>query len=810
LIIQRLQTGNFGCLGDEEFEFTSGLNIIRGPNEAGKSTLQAALLTVLFQKADTTSQVVHRWQSWGANNLFELALEFTAAGHQWRLEKDFADGKVCLADLDSGEEWRDHNKVQDKIAQLLGTGSQDIYESTAAIRQQQITALEAGGKLSDLLQQSVSGSASGVSVSDIIGQLDKSLTELRRGLERAAPVNPGPLHLIGEEIVRLEGEIRKLEETGQKVSGAWRELREAEAQIEQLQPQIEQSEQLLEKADRRRKLEEQLAGLESEWLRLHQDVEWVEQLNREIAELNDKVKELPEVSAKEAEKVADLVAAIDRAEADIELHQERVNELRSQRQQLAAEAKDLVGEESPRELLDRAVGLQDEQRAIQMRIDGFEQESHGVQQDLTSRAARRRNLVIRVAVGVLLALLGGGGALVSLWWLLLALVGIVLAATGLFSARPESAAVLIEQRERIESDLQEARSQRQQFDRQLHELLAELGVENVADLSRLLSNLSERQNKLAASLESTEAARRQATRNQQEAQAALDQLVADRFSSADEMLEVHYQRQQLQGEIEKKQERRQGILGTQKLTEMKQRLDKLALERATVQQQLDSPELAHIALDTLGIEQLRNELECNKEALEVVTKGHQEARFVVEHSDFDPEQQLRAEEKLQAARQRQQRLLQKEQIYELTRETLAMAYQETLSQTRELVEPQLADLLALMTEGRYNQVRLAGEQLSPQVVSPDKGGEAEADELSWATREQLYLAARLALTRVLWPDEGPPLLLDDPLVNFDDQRVAATFQLLSRFAADRQILFFTCSADFDSYAGHIVELPGPL
>ena len=126
------------------------------------------------------------------------------------------------------------------------------------------------------------------------------------------------------------------------------------------------------------------------------------------------------------------------------------------------------------------------------------------------------------------------------------------------------------------------------------------------------------------------------------------------------------------------------------------------------------------------------------------------------------------------------------------------------------MEPQLADLLAQMTEGRYNQVRLAGEQLAPQVVSPDKGGEAEADELSWATREQLYLAARLALTRVLWPDEGPPLLLDDPLVNFDDQRVAATFQLLSRFAADRQILFFTCSADFDSYAGHIVELPGPL
>ncbi|MCK4324047.1 MAG: AAA family ATPase, partial [Armatimonadetes bacterium] len=147
MIIQRLKIRNFGCLGEREFEFANGLNIIRGPNEAGKSTLQAALLTVLFQKADTTSQAVHRWQSWGAKNLFEIMLEFTAAGHRWRLEKNFASKEVCLADLDSGEERTDHSKVQDEIAQLLGTGSQDIYESTAAIRQQQISALEAGGEL---------------------------------------------------------------------------------------------------------------------------------------------------------------------------------------------------------------------------------------------------------------------------------------------------------------------------------------------------------------------------------------------------------------------------------------------------------------------------------------------------------------------------------------------------------------------------------------------------------------------------------------------------------------------------------------
>ncbi len=817
MIIQRLQTCNFGCLGEREFEFASGLNIIRGPNEAGKSTLQAALLTVFFQKADTTSQAVHRWQSWGTKNLFEIALEFTAAGHRWRLEKDFGDEEVCLADLDSGEEWTDHSKVQDEIAQLLGTGSQDIYESTAAIRQQQIIALEAGGELSDLLQQSVSGAASGVSVSDIIGQLDKVLTELRRGLDRPAPVNPGPLHLIHEEIARLGGEIGELAETSGKVGQAWQDLREAEAQLEQLQPQIAQAEQLLEKVERCRELEKQLAGLESEWLRLHQDVERIERLNREIAELNDKVEKLPEISAEEADKVKDLIAGIARSKADIESHQDHLDELHAQQQQRTAEAKDLVGEGSPRELLDRAVGLQDEQRAVQATIDQFEREVRGVQQDLTSRDACRSNRVIRIAVGVLLALVGGVCAvLYSLWYLLLTLIGTVLAATGLLGGRPESPAVLIERREEVESHLAQNRSQRQLLDAQLQELLAEAGADDVTGLSGLLSGLSDRQNKLAATIEATEGACQQATRNQQEAQATLDQLVADRFSSPDELLEVHRQRQQLQGEIDKKRQELKGVVDSEQpdeierqLGKMKEDLGKLALERATVQQQLDSPELAHIDLDTLDIERLRNDLDSDKKKRDSLTDEHKEADVIIKHSDFDPEQQLRAQEKLRAAEHRQRRLQQREEVYELTRGVLAEAYQETLSRTRELVEPYLADWLAPMTGGRYNQVRLTADEFAPQVVSPDKGEEAEADELSWATREQVYLAARLALTRALWPNEGPPLLLDDPLVNFDERRYAATMNLLASFAQDRQILFFTCSAELDRYADHVIKLSGP-
>jgi energy-coupling factor transporter ATP-binding protein EcfA2 len=72
--------------------------------------------------------------------------------------------------------------------------------------------------------------------------------------------------------------------------------------------------------------------------------------------------------------------------------------------------------------------------------------------------------------------------------------------------------------------------------------------------------------------------------------------------------------------------------------------------------------------------------------------------------------------------------------------------------------------------------------------------------LSEGTRDQLYLALRIAaLEQRLERAEPMPLILDDVLVGFDDQRARATFGVLGRLASRAQILFFTHHA-------HLVEL----
>jgi uncharacterized protein YhaN len=68
----------------------------------------------------------------------------------------------------------------------------------------------------------------------------------------------------------------------------------------------------------------------------------------------------------------------------------------------------------------------------------------------------------------------------------------------------------------------------------------------------------------------------------------------------------------------------------------------------------------------------------------------------------------------------------------------------------------------------------------------------EVTGMSDGTCDQLYLALRLASLQVwLGSHEPIPLVVDDILMNFDDQRAASTLQLLDNLASQTQILFFT-------------------
>lgn len=78
------------------------------------------------------------------------------------------------------------------------------------------------------------------------------------------------------------------------------------------------------------------------------------------------------------------------------------------------------------------------------------------------------------------------------------------------------------------------------------------------------------------------------------------------------------------------------------------------------------------------------------------------------------------------------------------------------------------------------------------VCKRDSGDTVEVSGLSDGTRDQLFLALRLASLELHAKQNEPlPLIMDDLLINFDDERAGATLKLLAEVADTTQILFFS-------------------
>ncbi|MDO5554422.1 MAG: AAA family ATPase, partial [Planctomycetia bacterium] len=104
-----------------------------------------------------------------------------------------------------------------------------------------------------------------------------------------------------------------------------------------------------------------------------------------------------------------------------------------------------------------------------------------------------------------------------------------------------------------------------------------------------------------------------------------------------------------------------------------------------------------------------------------------------------------------------------------------------------------SDFLRILTDRQYVKIWTPLGEDTLYVDAAD-GTTMDVADLSRGTREQLFIAIRLALTTTFEKHGiSLPLILDDVLVNFDNRRALAAAKLLHRFAkAGRQIFLFTC------------------
>ena len=118
-----------------------------------------------------------------------------------------------------------------------------------------------------------------------------------------------------------------------------------------------------------------------------------------------------------------------------------------------------------------------------------------------------------------------------------------------------------------------------------------------------------------------------------------------------------------------------------------------------------------------------------------------------------------------------------------------------------LLGKRASQYMSRLTGGRYDAIAF-DRTFDAAVNDPAGDVSRSALYLSAGTVDQLYLSLRLAMCDLLLGGDDPcPIVLDDALANFDDERAEAALKVLNEAAQTRQILLFTCHSREAAIAG---------
>lgn len=98
---------------------------------------------------------------------------------------------------------------------------------------------------------------------------------------------------------------------------------------------------------------------------------------------------------------------------------------------------------------------------------------------------------------------------------------------------------------------------------------------------------------------------------------------------------------------------------------------------------------------------------------------------------------------------------------------------------------------ALGFENAYN-IRFSGVG---EPILEEQGVLRSTQFYSEGMNDLLTLCVRLALSETLIQGEAPPLILDDPFVNLDDNATEKAKRLIKALGKTRQIIYFTCKSE---------------
>ncbi len=785
MILKSIALTPFGGLTDALLDFKPGLNVIHGPNEAGKSTIFNALQRVLFTPARLTPFAFKRemesFLPLEGGDTIAVSLCLNLNGDTYALKRTWGATKSAEFTLPGGSLITDEDAIQKRLISLL-PAKEGTFKTVLMTYQSGLpkTIEELGAEpiqtLSTILRRAVF-ETDGVSVDQFKQNIESEYTTYysRWDRERGCPESDQRYERGVGKILQayydLEDKQMALKEAGDyeaeldEING---EINTCIDTIETIEAYIEENERVVEDARQRQSLNDRLDAIDVRMERLQKD-------NRDWP-----------VAESEMDRIEALLPGLKKKENALALEQEMAikkevrNQLRRQFEQVEKRRQEL---EDAEQMAQQTPKLTDNDL-----------------EELRKTGAKLNELKASVTASKLSVRLLAKNALSFFVQEGLSEPQSQEIASGGHISYDEGSRVKINHQD-WEIDISSGESNFdvlvQEFEEtnlHLTALLEQHDVENLneaigvnKDYTAGLQSVNSAKNNLIAAL---------AGETYEELKAKVVEIGTTEDSrDLDSILEdLHNVRDEISGHkrsLEQNQERIQELIDT--YGSSNQLLLKLAEE---VKNEKETQEkIENLVPLPDGVEDIDSFIEMYEEKqAELMETNDSKRDLLIQRANVEKNQpELSAEELnnlLVELTENFKRINKRGEAVARIKDLTDRLMEEMDSNTYKGLTGDLERYVVSMTENRYDRIDM--EESLPRGFVRQDGVTLPYDLLSAGTRDVLALSLRLAMANHFLMDANGMLMLDDPLVDLDPRRQEKAAEAFRDFAEQKQVIIFTC------------------
>ncbi len=761
--IKSLYIAAFGGIKDMRLDFSDGFNTVYGQNENGKSTVMAFIKMMFYGSDKGSSQISKnirkKYTPWDAGRMAG-SIDFVHAGRNYRLEREFRSSnstdKATLCDLDFGTRQAAAPDIGIKFFGL----SSAAFERSVFIGQfgfpENDTAAE-GEINSRLANLALTGDES-VSFETVNSRLEKAKLTLMSKSGRA-----------GE----YDKTVKRISETEQQLNTISENKSEFDRRMQDIVCAQKKIEAMKEKA----------AGLK-EIIASGQDIVNAQKL-RDFLQLKS---ELDRINAE--------LMLSDGSYAD-ELYSGKLKFCINKVQNAALKRKSKEGEiKTLEKSLDAGLNppedaTEENARMLATEIDRLnagiaETEKHilSLKEQPAFKGNFRKSKLWMIFL--LLAVICTAAAVLAFALDLTAVAVGAAAADAVFICMTAAALISASSAERAAADKQSALAERIQ---KLENSLAQSRnsvFEKRVKLEAVTAALSSNETALQQRQELLETAQKELSLFQSEENAALETLfgLVSRYKKADTLEQVLETADEISQKSSKQKEIKNQLnfisrdIGSVTCEEAREKLDKLNGESLNY----TKADLDRMKAD---YDKCLNDI---SESMSAVAAAKASAEGLIEEAG-KTESLKRELAALKSKAESQERFC---RAADTAMETLRESFGEVRRSYGVVLEKNAGEIFSMLTGNRYSQMSIS-KSFDINVSQTDNFGSREIAYLSSGTADQAYLSMRLGITKLMCGDKEPlPLMLDDSLAQYDDERMSLAVDFLKKYSGEFQIIMFTC------------------